>query len=566
VENVQTASGSDLVRPEGLGVGEMATFRAWAQGLTARAAVERYLPAKLGNGRSARGVLGRIREQLVQLAEHQRQPDLAKVLRQPRPRGSIDVRRLLHAVEVLIELPIRQPGADDLVGDWLPGRYARALDSVGIKTLAELAVRVPRRRQWWKEIPHMGEAGGRVVAAFFSKHPELIVRVRALVQATTPGPVAPWERLVVPLDLDGSAGTLRAPTEGSSLAATNDYQAVTAWLDLHETGTTRRSYCKEVERLVLWCLVERGKAMSSLTTEDATAYRAFLRRPWPASRWIGKRRPRSSTDWRPFNGPLAARSVAYALSVVGALFRWLIQQRYLLANPWAGIRVKGAERGKGLDPARSLDDAEWRYVREIAEMLEWSYGWEKPAAQRMRFLLDFAYATGLRAGEFVEAKLRQIETDDHGDHWLHVVGKGGKRGRVALPPLARAALERYLVERGLPVTRERWSPGTSILGRLSGDGAAGVSASRLRAMIGRFFTLTADLIADRNPAFAEKLRQVSPHWMRHTHATHALNGGAELTTVRDNLRHASIATTSLYLHVDDVRRSQQLSKVFSART
>jgi len=311
VEIVQASGGPDPAGSGGLGIGEMATFRAWAEGLTARAAVQRYLPAKLGNGRSARGVLGRIREHLVGLAEHQRQPDLAAVLRQARPRGSTEVRRLLHAIDVLVELPIRQPGGDDPVGDWLPGRHARALDAAGVKTLAELAVQVPRRRQWWKEIPALGQAGGRQVEAFFAKHPAFIVRARALIQATATGVVAPWERLVVPLDLDGSAGALRAPSEGSSLAATNDYQAVSAWLDLHETETTRRSYCKEVERLMLWCVVERGKAMSSLTTEDATAYRAFLRRPWPASRWIGKRRPRSSPDWRPFNGPLAPQSVAY---------------------------------------------------------------------------------------------------------------------------------------------------------------------------------------------------------------------------------------------------------------
>ncbi|KWK85160.1 integrase [Burkholderia ubonensis] len=52
--------------------------------------------------------------------------------------------------------------------------------------------------------------------------------------------------------------------------------------------------------------------------------------------------------------------------------------------------------------------------------------------------------------------------------------------------------------------------------------------------------------------------------MRHTHATHALARGAELTTVRDNLSHASIPTTSIYLHGDDVKRARQLSDAFSA--
>lgn len=51
-----------------------------------------------------------------------------------------------------------------------------------------------------------------------------------------------------------------------------------------------------------------------------------------------------------------------------------------------------------------------------------------------------------------------------------------------------------------------------------------------------------------NPTFAEKLRRATPHWIRHTHATHALYRGADLTTVRDKLRHTSLATTSMYLH------------------
>ncbi len=64
-----------------------------------------------------------------------------------------------------------------------------------------------------------------------------------------------------------------------------------------------------------------------------------------------------------------------------------------------------------------------------------------------------------------------------------------------------------------------------------------------------------------SPAVAEKLRRATPHWMRHTHATHALQGGAELTAVRDNLRHASLSTTSMYLHSGDVKRARQMAAV-----
>ncbi|MEA3102005.1 MAG: hypothetical protein QOF74_6245, partial [Caballeronia mineralivorans] len=78
------------------------------------------------------------------------------------------------------------------------------------------------------------------------------------------------------------------------------------------------------------------------------------------------------------------------------MFRWLIEQRYLLANPFAGVKVRGASRSTVLDTSHAFTEGEWMLVRAIADGLEWSYGWESPAAQRLRFVLDFAYATGLR--------------------------------------------------------------------------------------------------------------------------------------------------------------------------
>ncbi|RMN34210.1 putative integrase/recombinase protein [Pseudomonas cannabina] len=63
---------------------------------------------------------------------------------------------------------------------------------------------------------------------------------------------------------------------------------------------------------------------------------------------------------------------------------------------------------------------------------------------------------------------------------------------------------------------------------------------------------------------ANKLRRASHHWLRHSHATRTLEKGADLTAVRDNLRHASIATTSAYLHSDDVKRARQIDSAFAA--
>ena len=127
------------------------------------------------------------------------------------------------------------------------------------------------------------------------------------------------------------------------------------------------------------------------------------------------------------------------------MFRWLIEQRYVVANPFAGIKVRAGARSSPMDEGRVFSEGEWAIIRAVANGLECSYGWKLPAAQRLRFVLDFAYATGLRSSEFVGATLGQIETDVHGDHWLKLVGKGSKAGKVALPPLAKVALDHYLM-------------------------------------------------------------------------------------------------------------------------
>ncbi|MGF6606690.1 hypothetical protein OKW45_001590 [Paraburkholderia sp. WSM4175] len=110
-----------------------------------------------------------------------------------------------------------------------------------------------------------------------------------------------------------------------------------------------------------------------------------------------------------------------------------------------------------------------------------------------------ATATGLRAHEFVAATLGDIEVETRGTWWMEVTGKGAKPGRVALPPLARDALRRYLRSRSLPVNRNRWTPATPLIGALDrnretgrrgGHGASGntgISVTRLRQVVGELF-------------------------------------------------------------------------------
>ncbi|MGF6444675.1 phage integrase family protein [Paraburkholderia youngii] len=543
----------------------LAALRAWYTGQSSREVVARYLPGEVGEGRSARGVLGRIRRRLQAIARAAHRDDLAALFDHPAEERALHAKSVAHAIELLRTARPPEPQITDDVAQWFAPRAVRSLHAHGINTLAELTVRVPRRRQWWKAVPGLGAGSARAIEEFFAAWSALTEKARALIIASRRGELVPWESLQVPHEVDGSQGTFRAPKATCALDADNDYEAVQTWLALHESPATQRTYRKEAERLILWAIVERGRALSSLTTEDAIAYRAFLRHPSPRARWVGPVRARTSPDWRPFNGSLSARSVAHALSILGALFRWLIEQRYALANPFAGVKVREATGVNVLNTSHAFSEGEWALVRTIADGLEWLYDWSAPAAQRLRFLLDFGYATGLRASELVGATLGHVDTDARGDHWLRVTGKGKKLARVALPPLAWEALGRNLGERELPIAPVRWRPETPVIGSLEADNEAAISSVRLWGVLRRFFLLAAQAIESDHPPLAEKLRRASPHWMRHTHATHALGRGAELTTVRDNLRHASVSTTSIYLHSDEVRRARQIGRAFGTR-
>ena len=65
------------------------------------------------------------------------------------------------------------------------------------------------------------------------------------------------------------------------------------------------------------------------------------------------------------------------------------EQHYILTNPFAGLKVRGAHRNGELDASRAFSEGEWALVRVMADGLEWSHGWTAPAAQSLRFLLDF---------------------------------------------------------------------------------------------------------------------------------------------------------------------------------
>ncbi|WP_244127888.1 hypothetical protein [Burkholderia gladioli] len=153
--------------------------------------------------------------------------------------------------------------------------------------------------------------------------------------------VVPLEALRVPAALDGSAGLNRAPVPAHQVEMNTDLQAVNAWIAVRgaRSAQTQCAYRREAERLLLWAIVAKGKPLSSLNTLDVAEYlEQFLANPQPAERWVGRGRvERFDPAWRPFAGPLSARSRDTARRILTAMGAWLVRQQYLHVNPFEGL-------------------------------------------------------------------------------------------------------------------------------------------------------------------------------------------------------------------------------------
>ena len=143
-------------KPDFPGTAALAALRAWYSGPSARAAVAQFLGQAKASGQSSRAMLGDIRRQLAGHARQRHREDLADLLEHPAAERARQARAVMDAIETLRHLPAPVPLVTDEVGRWLPARAARAKQAHGIKTLAELTVRIPRRRRWWTAIPGLG--------------------------------------------------------------------------------------------------------------------------------------------------------------------------------------------------------------------------------------------------------------------------------------------------------------------------------------------------------------------------------------------------------------------------
>lgn len=367
------------------------------------------------------------------------------------------------------------------------------------------------------------------------------------------------DSLQISSGLSGATGANRARGR-SQIAAADDRSAVLSWLArFTDSPATLANYRKEAERLLLWCVLQHGRALSDLTHGDLLVYQRFLANPQPAARWVmapGARQPRSSPLWRPFAGPLSAASQRQALSILNGLFNWLVAAGYLAGNPLALSRRKAAPRAARM--SRFLPQEHWREVKATISGMPTASTREAAQAARTRWLFSLLYLGGLRVTEACTTTMAGFfcrrSPDARERWWLEVTGKGGKTRLVPGTDELMAELIRYRRSCGLS-DLPRADDHSPLLRSLIGEPKA-LARSAVHQIVKDVARETAVRLRARGPeheAAAAHIEQASSHWLRHTAGSHQ-SDRVDLKAIRDNLGHSNIATTSIYVHSEDDAR------------
>lgn len=219
------------------------------------------------------------------------------------------------------------------------------------------------------------------------------------------------------------------------------------------------------------------------------------------------------------HAPLAASSVSRSLSAVKSFHKWMLREGITKQNCAAAIR--SPKRAIPLPKALSVD--------EVSRLLDAAVNPDDPVALRDSALLEFLYASGARVSEAVRVAADDLDFEDD-FAVVRLFGKGRKQRLVPLGSHAVDAMSAYLT-RSRPVLAARGMGVPELFLNLRGRPLSRQSAWE---------------IIDRAAKRAKILVPVSPHTLRHSFATHLLEGGASIREVQELLGHSSVSTTQIY--------------------
>ncbi|MGQ9674444.1 MAG: site-specific tyrosine recombinase XerD [Chloroflexota bacterium] len=222
----------------------------------------------------------------------------------------------------------------------------------------------------------------------------------------------------------------------------------------------------------------------------------------------------------------APATVARKVAAVKSFYHFLLAEGLIQTDPTENL--ESPRVGKSLPMTLS--------VKEVDELLEQPARLNTPEAIRDKAMLELLYATGMRVSELVSLNVDDVDTSAG---YVRCLGKGGKERIVPVGHQAMKAVEEYLVgaRRTLAHSRQQAALFLNHRGeRLTRQG---------------FWLIIKNYAREAGIA-----TNITPHTLRHSFATHLLNGGADLRAVQELLGHANISTTQIYTHVTGDRLRQ----------
>jgi len=406
----------------------------------------------------------------------------------------------------------------------------------------------------------------------------LLIAATLAVLRSRAGGIVPLERIVLSFELSGIDGTNRDRQRVCQLNVHDDRDAIVRWLHAVATNeNTFRAYQREAERVLAWCVYEKGKPLSSMTVDDVIEYREFLVAlarltdgwHWRTRRgdWVGeKSHPRSSPNWRPFEGRMNRTSIERSLRVARSLFRWLQQQAYLAGDPWAAVNCSlkshtafrtAADTSRHVQE-KSLSREEMEAVRAAAESLE-----SQEARARATAILALGALAGLRREELASATTDWLVRAARGRLTLKITGKGGVPREVPLLAEVELAVSDYLEARGLPRVPHKCPTGTPLIARLRDEPGAwrktatsktaerhpdALTPARIYAITRRLIERAARALETESDGNgAKELRgRAFAHALRHTFGTQCAERGVPVPVVQSWMGHRKAETTARY--------------------
>jgi integrase/recombinase XerC len=229
---------------------------------------------------------------------------------------------------------------------------------------------------------------------------------------------------------------------------------------------------------------------------------------------------------------VARSTLARRAATARSFTAWALREELIDLDP--ALRLKAPKREQSLPGVLQSQ----QLVRLLTSLEEAAAGGE-PMPVRNRAIVELLYATGIRVGELAGLDIDDLDPDRR---TLRVIGKGNKERTVPYGVPAALALDDWL-RRGRPLLARDNSGPALFLGSRGGR----VDQRQVRELVNKLLEALGDTSAS------------GPHALRHSAATHLLDGGADLRAVQEILGHSSLATTQIYTHVsvDRLRKSYQ---------